>query len=67
MRSEPERAMEKLREAYDRGYREQWVLEIDGRLAPLHDIPEFINLMNQIRDDVSRALTEIRALPLAAL
>ena len=67
MRSEPERAMEKLREAYDRGYREQWLLEIDGRLAPLHDIPEFISLMNQIRDDVSRALIEIRALSLAAL
>ena len=67
MRSEPARAMEKLREAYSRGYREQWVLEIDGRLAPLRDTPEFIMLMEQIRDDVSRARTEIRSLSLAAL
>jgi len=67
MRSEPERAMEKLREAYDRGFREQWVMEIDGRLAPLHDIPEFIVLMEQIRDDLSQARIEIRSLSLAAL
>jgi tetratricopeptide (TPR) repeat protein len=67
MRSEPAKAMEKLREAYDRGYREHWVLEIDGRLAPLRDTPEFIMLMEQIRDDVSRARTEIRSLSLAGL
>jgi TolB-like protein/Flp pilus assembly protein TadD len=67
MRSEPAKAMEKLREAYARGYREHWVLEIDGRLAPLRDTPEFIMLMEQIRDDVSRARTEIRSLSLASL
>ena len=67
MRSEPARAMEKLKEAYNRGFREQWVMDIDGRLAPLRDTPEFIILMEQIRDDVSQALIEIRALPLAAL
>ena len=67
MRSEPAKAMDKLREAYDRGYREQWVLEIDGRLASLRDTPEFIMLMEQIRDDVSQARTEIRSLSLAGL
>jgi len=67
MRSEPARAMEKLREAYNRGFREQWVMDIDVRLAPLRVTPEFIILMEQIRDDVSQARTEIRALPLAAL
>jgi TolB-like protein/Flp pilus assembly protein TadD len=67
MRSEPARAIEKLKEAYDRGYREQWVLEIDGRLAALRDNPEFILLMEQIKDDISQARIEIRALPLAAL
>ncbi|MBT8047274.1 MAG: hypothetical protein HKN57_04605 [Xanthomonadales bacterium] len=67
MRSEPEKAMEKLRAAYDRGFREQWVLDIDGRLAPLRDRPEFILLMEQIRDDVVQARAEIKALTLAAL
>lgn len=67
MRSEPEKAMEKLREAYKRGFREQWVIDIDGRLAPLRDKPEFIMLMEQIRDDVSQARAEIKSLSLAAL
>jgi tetratricopeptide (TPR) repeat protein len=67
MRSEPEKAMEKLREAYKRGFREQWVIDIDGRLAPLRDKPEFIMLMEQIRDDVSQARAEIQSLSLAAL
>lgn len=67
MRSEPEKAMEKLREAYKRGFREQWVIDIDGRLAPLRDKPEFILLMEQIRDDVSQARAEIQSLSLAAL
>jgi TolB-like protein/Flp pilus assembly protein TadD len=67
MRSEPAKAIEKLQEAYERGYREQWILEIDGRLGPLRDYPEFIALVDQVREDVSRALTEIRAEPLASL
>jgi tetratricopeptide (TPR) repeat protein len=67
LRSEPASAMEKLREAYNRGFREQWVMEIDGRLAGLRDVPEFMALMDQIRDDISRARTEIRSLSLAGL
>jgi TolB-like protein/Flp pilus assembly protein TadD len=67
MRSEPAGAMEKLREAYNRGFREQWVMEIDGRLASLRDDPEFIVLMQQIQDDLSQALLVIRSMPVAAL
>ncbi len=67
MRHEPDKAMQKLREAYDRGFRETWVIDIDTRLAPLRDKPEFIVLMDQIRDDVSQARAEINALFLAAL
>jgi TolB-like protein/Flp pilus assembly protein TadD len=67
MRSEPAGAMEKLREAYNRGFREQWVMEIDDRLAGLRDIPEFMSLMDQIRDDINRARAEIRSLSLASL
>jgi tetratricopeptide (TPR) repeat protein len=67
MRSEPARAMEKLREAYERGFREQWVLEIDTRLAPLRGQPEFITLMDRIRDDLSQARVEVESLSMAAL
>ncbi len=67
MRSEPAKAMEKLREAYEKGFREQWVLEIDGRLEPLRQQPEFITLMDRIRDDLTQARIEIEALALAEL
>jgi hypothetical protein len=43
------------------------VLDIDGRLEPLRNQPEFIGLMDQITDDISRAKTEIRSLSLAYL
>jgi TolB-like protein/Flp pilus assembly protein TadD len=67
MRSEPQKAMEKLREAYSRGFRELWVMDIDGRLASLRDMPEFIALMEQIRDDINHARAEIQSLSLANL
>lgn len=67
MRNEPEKAMNKLKEAYARGFREQWVLDIDDRLAPLHDNPEFIALEEQIRDDINRARAEIQSMSVAIL
>lgn len=67
MRGEPEKAMDKLRQAYERGFREQWVMDIDARLAPLRDRPEFIGLMDQIHDDINRARAEIQTLALVSL
>ncbi|HSM11098.1 MAG TPA: hypothetical protein VK827_05980 [Lysobacter sp.] len=67
MRSEPDQALEKLREAYERGFREQWVMEIDTRLAPLRDQPEFITLMNRMRDELTQARVEVASLSMAAL
>ncbi|NNJ64563.1 MAG: hypothetical protein HKP16_03285, partial [Xanthomonadales bacterium] len=67
MRSQPDRAMEKLLEAYDRGFREHWVLEIDGRLKPLWGQPEFTNLKDRIREDLSQARIEIQSLAVASL
>jgi len=67
MRSDLPKALEKLREAYERGFREQWVLEIDERLAPLRDRPEFIVLRERIQDDLSNARLEIQSLSLAGI
>ena len=47
---------------YEGGFREQWLMDIDGRLAPLRDDPDFLILMEQIRNDVDRARSEIKAL-----
>jgi len=67
MRNEAGLALEKLQEAYQRGFRESWVLEVDGRLDALRDRPEFMVWKDRIRDDVIQARTEIRSLSLAAL
>ena len=67
MSGNPERAMVKLNEAYERGFREQWVIELDGRLGLLRANPEFIQLMDQIKNDLTRARAEIRSLALASL
>jgi TolB-like protein/Flp pilus assembly protein TadD len=67
MNDEVDSAVEKLQEAYNRGFREQWVIEVDGRLNPLREQPQFMMLMDRIRDDISRARAEIDSLPLAML
>jgi TolB-like protein/Flp pilus assembly protein TadD len=67
LKNDPEGALAKLQQAYDRGFREQWMLEIDGRLDPLRDRPEFLLFKDRINDDVTRALAEIRSLALASL
>jgi TolB-like protein/Flp pilus assembly protein TadD len=65
MQDQPERALEKLKQAYSRGFRELWTIDIDFRLDSLRDQPEFITLKNQISDDVSRALAEVKSTSLA--
>ena len=65
MRSEPARALQKLEEAYEHGFREHWVMDIDGRLGSLRDQPAFISLTERIQDDLERARVEIESLSLA--
>jgi len=67
MRDRPEQALEKLNQAYERGFREIWTLDIDRRLDSLREQPGFIALKNRMADDVSRALNEIRAVTVALL
>ena len=67
MNDDPQSAVDKLQEAYDRGFREQWLLEVDGRLNPLREQPRFVLLMEQISDDINRARAEINSLQLALL
>lgn len=65
MRDQSELALEKLNQAYQRGFRALWILNIDGRLDSLREQPGFIALQNRITDDVSRALAEIKSVNLA--
>jgi len=67
MRDELEPALQKLEQAYQHGFREGWLLEVDQRLDPLRDTAEFIAIKNQIDDEINQALAEVRSLPVALL
>ena len=66
MRDQSERALEKLNQAYQRGFRKLWTLNIDPRLDSLREQPGFIALKNHITDDVNSALTEVKSVRLAS-
>jgi TolB-like protein/Tfp pilus assembly protein PilF len=61
LRGDRERALQALQEAYDRGWRDAWLLEVDGRLDSLRDEPGFLAIKQQIEEDVSRARAEVLA------
>lgn len=61
LRGEAQQAIASLREAYNRGWRDNWLLQMDGRMEILWDEPEFIAIKQQIEDDVSRARAEVLA------
>ncbi len=65
MRDQPEKAMEKLSQAYERGFRELWTIDLDRRLDSLRELPGFIDLKNRMSDDISQALAEVRSVRLA--
>jgi TolB-like protein/Flp pilus assembly protein TadD len=67
LRDNNDAALQKFQQAYERGFREKWVLEIDGRLDPLRDRPEFLLFKDRIEDDLALALAEIRSLALVSL
>jgi tetratricopeptide (TPR) repeat protein len=62
MRGENQRALQALQQAYDKGLRQLWRLEIDGRLDPVRGEPLFHKLMLQVSEDVQLANEEVRVL-----
>ena len=67
MQNDPGQALQKLNQAYERGWRERWMLKIDYRLESLHGQEEFIVLQHRLDDDINQALAEIRSVPVASL
>jgi len=67
LRGQNEAAVASLQQAYERGFRENWMLELDPRLEALRDEGDFIALKTRIEQDLERDLAEIRATSLAAL
>lgn len=67
LRGETEAALESLQTAYERGFREAWMLELDIRLESLHQEPQFVAIKQQIERDIIQARTEVETFILAAL
>jgi len=65
LRGNVDAALESLRTAYDRGFRNAWLMDIDSRLDPLRSEPRFIALKQQIESDLSRARSEVMSSGLA--
>jgi tetratricopeptide (TPR) repeat protein len=65
-----EKALLKLREAVDAGWRggswpgqgSWWSLKEDPTLEPLHDLAEYQDLVEEIGDDMARQLEKVRAM-----
>jgi tetratricopeptide (TPR) repeat protein len=57
----------KLQEAYDGGFRFIWLLQIDPRIDPIRDHPEFIAIRANMTREVETALEEVRLLALASI
>ncbi len=61
LRGQNERALQALQQAYDKGWREHWKLLQDKRLDPIRQQPAFQSIRQQMEEDISAALQEIRA------
>jgi len=67
LRGEYQAALDSLQLAYDRGFREAWLLKMDLRLDSLRQQPQFLAIMHQIERDIAAARSEVETLTLAAL
>ncbi|MEJ8569432.1 hypothetical protein [Elongatibacter sediminis] len=65
LRDDPDAALRELTAAYDRGFRELWLLEMDWRLEPLRQTPEFLALEARMGEDIQACLTMISETSLA--
>jgi hypothetical protein len=65
LQGDADAALDKLQQAYDRGFRESWMLALDWRLEPLRGKVDFIELKTRMEQDLEQSLAEIRSLSVA--
>ncbi len=66
MKGEAKEALESLQTAYDRGFRQAWLLEIDPRMDSLQAEPQFTAIRQQIEKDIAQARTAVETHAFAA-
>lgn len=67
LRGDAKSALDKLQVAYDRGFREAWLLDFDARLDSLRQEPQFVALKEQIEQDIVQARIQVESMVIAAL
>jgi len=67
LKGETQAALDALQLAYERGFRDIWMLDIDLRLESIHDEPQFIAIRQQIERDLEKARSEVTSFAVAAL
>jgi len=60
-------ALDSLQNAYDKGFRKIWMLDMDLRLESLHQEPQFVAIRQMIERDIAQARSEVESLIIAAL
>jgi len=65
LRGDSNAALDSLQTAYDRGFRDAWLLGVDMRLGLLHSEPRFISLRQQIESDLQKARSEVESMVIA--
>ncbi len=60
-------AVAKLHDAYEAGFRISWLLDIDPRLEALRGQPGFVEIRDQVEQDMRTALEAVRAMEIAVL
>ncbi len=67
LRGNAQAALEKLQIAYERGFRQTWLLGLDARMDSLRQEPGFVALREQIERDIIEARTSVESMAIAAL
>jgi TolB-like protein/Flp pilus assembly protein TadD len=67
LRGRSQAALESLQIAYEKGFRNVWLLDIDLRLVSLHHEPQFVAIKQQIERDIAQARSEVETFTIAAL
>jgi len=60
LRGDTEKSIQTLQQAYDKGFRQRWLLEVDGRLAALHEKPAFVAIKERIANDIKQSAAVVQ-------
>ena len=67
LRGESRAALDSLQTAYERGFREIWMLNVDLRLDSVRQEPQFVAIKEQIERDIIQARTEVESFAVVGL